>query len=148
MAAQRSLRVCCGSGYWKEDDQVSTIDFADKVHTLTRPRYVDYAMHRVRLLRHLNIQPYIVFDGGPLPAKRGTDSERKRKRDDNLAEGNRLASQGKHKQARDYYVKCVDVSPEMAYQLIKVCIAHVLYWRTLRLHATLSHYFTKLTFTP
>ncbi|KDQ32080.1 hypothetical protein PLEOSDRAFT_1035085 [Pleurotus ostreatus PC15] len=82
-------------------------------------KYVDYAMHRVRLLRHHGIEPYIVFDGGPLPAKRGTESERKQRREENLARGHALAAQGKHSQARDYYVKCVDVTPQMAYQLIK-----------------------------
>jgi len=35
-------------------------------------------MNRIRLLRHYNITPYLVFDGGPLPAKKGTEVERKR----------------------------------------------------------------------
>ncbi|KAG8216940.1 PIN domain-like protein [Butyriboletus roseoflavus] len=83
-------------------------------------KYVDYAMHKVRLLRHHKIQPYVVFDGGPLPAKKGTESERRERREDNLAKANALASQGKHSQAREFYVKCVDVTPQMAYQLIKV----------------------------
>ncbi|KAJ7599055.1 PIN domain-like protein, partial [Mycena floridula] len=82
-------------------------------------RYVHYAMERVRLLRHHKIEPYIVFDGGPLPAKMGTEIERKQKRDDNLARANELAEQGKHSQAREYYVKCVDVTPQMAFQFIK-----------------------------
>lgn len=79
-------------------------------------------MHRVRLLKHYRIQPYIVFDGGPLPAKRGTEQERKQKREENLARGNALAAQGKHSQARECYVKCVDVTPQMAFQFIKVCV--------------------------
>ncbi|KAI0716788.1 PIN domain-like protein [Earliella scabrosa] len=82
-------------------------------------KYVEYAMHRVRLLRHHGIQPYLVFDGGPLPAKQGTESERKQRREENLSRANALAAQGKHSQAREYYVKCVDVTPQMAYQLIK-----------------------------
>ncbi|TFK38046.1 PIN domain-like protein [Crucibulum laeve] len=82
-------------------------------------KYVDYAMHRVRLLRHHKIEPYIVFDGGPLPAKKGTEKERKAKRDESLARGNALAAQGKHSQARECYIKCVDVTPQMAYQFIK-----------------------------
>ena len=77
-------------------------------------------MHRVRLLRHYNIHPYIVFDGGPLPAKKGTEQERKQKRDEYLSRGNGLAAQGKHSQARECYVKCVDVTPQMAFQFIKV----------------------------
>ncbi|EMD35333.1 hypothetical protein CERSUDRAFT_66521 [Gelatoporia subvermispora B] len=92
-------------------------------------KYVDYAMHRVRLLRHYNIEPYIVFDGGPLPAKKGTESERKARRDENIARANALAAQGKHSQAREYYVKCIDVTPQMAYQFIKAlraeCVPYV-----------------------
>ena len=42
---------------------------------------MEYAMHRVRMLRHYKVEPYIVFDGGPLSAKKGTESERKKKRD-------------------------------------------------------------------
>ncbi|KAJ3544540.1 hypothetical protein NM688_g5730 [Phlebia brevispora] len=82
-------------------------------------KYVDYAMHRVRILRHFKIEPYLVFDGGPLPAKKGTEVDRKKRRDENLARAKALAGQGKHSQAREYYVKCVDVTPQMAYQLIK-----------------------------
>ncbi|CAA7264284.1 unnamed protein product [Cyclocybe aegerita] len=82
-------------------------------------KYVNYAMHRVRLLKHHGIEPYIVFDGGPLPAKKGTEKERKQKRDENLARGNALAAQGKHSQAREYYTKCVDITPQMAFQFIK-----------------------------
>ncbi|KAJ3783490.1 PIN domain-like protein [Lentinula aff. detonsa] len=82
-------------------------------------RYVNYAMEKVRLLRHYGIKPYVVFDGGPLPAKKGTEVSRKRRRDEQLARGNLLASQGKRSQARDCYLKCIDVTPQMAFQLIK-----------------------------
>lgn len=82
-------------------------------------KYVDYAMHRVRLLQYHNIQPYIVFDGGPLPAKKNTESSRKRRREEHLSRGNTLALQGKHREARECYVKSMDVTPQMAYQFIK-----------------------------
>ncbi|KAJ7461719.1 exodeoxyribonuclease 1 [Mycena galericulata] len=82
-------------------------------------KYVDYAMHRVRLLRHHKVEPYIVFDGGPLPAKKGTEVDRQARRAEHLALGNALAAQGKTSQAREHYVKCVDVTPQMAFQFIK-----------------------------
>ncbi|KAF5311141.1 hypothetical protein D9619_008058 [Psilocybe cf. subviscida] len=82
-------------------------------------KYVDYAMHRVRLLRHFQIEPYIVFDGGPLPAKKGTESSRKQKREENLARGKALLAQGNHKLAREHFVKSIDVTPQMAFQFIK-----------------------------
>ena len=77
-------------------------------------------MHRVRLLRHHKIQPYIVFDGGPLPAKRGTEVERKKKREENLKQARALEARGRHSEARECYIKCVDVTPQMAFQVIKV----------------------------
>ncbi|PIL23267.1 hypothetical protein GSI_14577 [Ganoderma sinense ZZ0214-1] len=76
-------------------------------------------MHRVRLLRHHGIAPYLVLDGGPLPAKKGTEASRAQRRAEALARGDALAAQGRHAQAREHYVKCVDVTPQMAYQLIK-----------------------------
>ena len=77
-------------------------------------------MHRIRLLRHHNVEPYVVLDGGPLPAKKGTESERKKTRQDHLIQGNALVAQGKRGQAREYYAKCIDVTPQMAFQFIKV----------------------------
>ncbi|KAL4079493.1 PIN domain-like protein [Scleroderma citrinum] len=82
-------------------------------------RYVDYAMQRIRLLRHHSIQPYVVFDGGPLPAKLETESGRRKRREENLAKAKTLTAEGKKSQAREFYAKCVDVTPQMAYQLIK-----------------------------
>jgi exonuclease 1 len=103
-------------------------------------------MHRIRMLRHYGVVPMMVFDGGPLPAKKGTEVERakwvldsymagmggydllnaspdpRRRREESLAKANALAAQGRSKEARDIYTKCVDVTPEMAYQLIKVSL--------------------------
>ncbi|KAF9467793.1 PIN domain-like protein [Collybia nuda] len=82
-------------------------------------KYVDYAMKHVRLLRFHKIEPYVVFDGGPLPAKKGTEVDRKQRREESLKKGNAFAVQGKHAQARECYLKCVDVTPQMAFQFIK-----------------------------
>ncbi|KAL1670862.1 PIN domain-like protein, partial [Schizophyllum commune] len=71
------------------------------------------------MLRHNGVEPYIVFDGGPLPAKKGTENERRQKREESMACANMLAAQGKHSKGRDHYLMCVDVTPEMAYQVIK-----------------------------
>lgn len=43
-----------------------------------------------------------------------------RSRADHLARAHALEAQGRPKDARDCYTKCVDITPEMAYQLIKV----------------------------
>lgn len=39
-------------------------------------RFVDYAMGRVHMLVKCGVTPYVVFDGGPLPAKKGTEVSR------------------------------------------------------------------------
>jgi exonuclease-1 len=38
--------------------------------------YVRFAMKKVNMLKYHGITPYIVFDGGPLPAKAKTEVER------------------------------------------------------------------------
>lgn len=43
-----------------------------------------------------------------------------RRRNEALSKANALVVEGKAAQARDFYVKAVDVTPQMAYQLIKV----------------------------
>ncbi|UOH81722.1 hypothetical protein LQV05_004402 [Cryptococcus neoformans] len=93
-------------------------------------KFVEYAMYRVRFLRHHGIEPFLVFDGGPLPAKKGTEVSRAnqesvltrtvfRSRSDNLEKARSLEAQGRIKEAKEAYTRCVDVTPEMAYQLIK-----------------------------
>ncbi|WVN88953.1 uncharacterized protein L203_104168 [Cryptococcus depauperatus CBS 7841] len=82
-------------------------------------KYVDYAMYKIRFLRHHGVEPFMVFDGGPLPAKRGTEVSRARSRAENLEKAKALESQGRSKEAKEAYTRCVDVCPEMAYQLIK-----------------------------
>lgn len=43
-----------------------------------------------------------------------------RSRAENLARAQALEGQGRLRDARDLYTKCVDITPEMALQLIKV----------------------------
>ncbi|KAN0065259.1 hypothetical protein ACQY0O_001756 [Thecaphora frezii] len=83
-------------------------------------RYIAFAVGRIRLLQHHGVKPYIVFDGDKLPAKQGTEDERQQRRTDYLERARALERAGKLNEARDLYAKCVDVTPEMAYQLIKL----------------------------
>ncbi|WOO78467.1 Exonuclease 1 [Vanrija pseudolonga] len=82
-------------------------------------KFVDYAMYRVRMLRYHGITPFVVFDGGPLPAKQGTEDSRAKSRAGHLARAQAFEAQGRLKEARDCYTKCLDITPEMAFQLIK-----------------------------
>ena len=83
-------------------------------------RYVDFAMSRIRLLLHNKITPYVVFDGCLLPAKKETELRRRQSRQENRSIAMKLVQQGKHNEAFEYFAKAVDVTPELAYQFIKV----------------------------
>ncbi|RUS16027.1 PIN domain-like protein [Endogone sp. FLAS-F59071] len=82
-------------------------------------RYVDYCVNRIRMLKFFNVIPLIVFDGGYLPSKAGTEAEREERRKENRIKGIALLREGKKKQAVEFFQKCVDVTPEMAFQFIK-----------------------------
>ncbi|PWN50131.1 hypothetical protein IE53DRAFT_110312 [Violaceomyces palustris] len=86
----------------------------------TCTRYLSFAIHRIRMLRHHGVTPYIIFDGDRLPSKGGTEVEREQRRNEALAKARALESEGRFAEARDAYTKCVDITPEMAYQLIKI----------------------------
>ena len=76
-------------------------------------------MHRVRMLLHFNIIPYIIFDGDYLPSKSHTETERRDRRAESRKLGLELLSLGKTSQAQLELQKAVDVTPEMARQLIE-----------------------------
>ncbi|KAF2278483.1 PIN domain-like protein [Westerdykella ornata] len=82
-------------------------------------KYVDFAMNRVRMLIHFGITPYLVFDGDYLPSKAGTEKERAQKRRDSKKLGLELLQMGKTSQAHLELQKAVDVTPEMARELIE-----------------------------
>ncbi|KAM0269643.1 hypothetical protein ACHAQH_009686 [Verticillium albo-atrum] len=81
-------------------------------------KYVDFAMHRVRMLRHFGVTPYIVFDGDFLPSKAMTEGSRAKRRDESKKAGMELIKAGKHSQAFAEFQKSIDVTPEMARNLI------------------------------
>jgi exonuclease 1 len=75
-----------------------------------RRRYAHIAMGRVRMLQHFGVKPYLVFDGDYLPSK-GTTENRKA--------GLELLKAGKPSQAHPLLQKSIDVTPEMARELIE-----------------------------
>lgn len=83
-------------------------------------RYVAYALSRIRMLQHFGVTPYLVFDGDKLPAKQHTEDDRELRRYENLQRAKMLEREGKAQEARELFCKCVDITPEMAFQLIKV----------------------------
>ncbi|RDL31895.1 Uncharacterized protein BP5553_09297 [Venustampulla echinocandica] len=75
-------------------------------------------MHRVRMLRHFGVIPYIVFDGDYLPSKAATEKDRANRREESRRRGMELLNAGKPSQAYLEFQKAIDVTPEMARQLI------------------------------
>ncbi|CAO1631102.1 unnamed protein product [Parajaminaea phylloscopi] len=82
-------------------------------------KYINYALHRIRMLQHHGVTPYVVFDGDRLPSKAGTENDREQRRVDSRAKADELSARGQEAAAFEHYAKCVDVTPEMAFQLIK-----------------------------
>ncbi|OIW26453.1 hypothetical protein CONLIGDRAFT_580770, partial [Coniochaeta ligniaria NRRL 30616] len=82
-------------------------------------KYVDFAMHRVRMLKHFGVTPYLVFDGDYLPSKAGTEASRAKRREDSKKAGLELLKAGKPSQAHLELQKAIDVTPEMARHLIE-----------------------------
>ncbi|KAI8964225.1 hypothetical protein F5Y11DRAFT_316985 [Daldinia sp. FL1419] len=82
-------------------------------------KYVDFAMNRVRMLKHFGITPYMVFDGGFLPSKATTEASREKRREECRKAGLELLKAGKPSQAHAELQKAVDITPEMARHLIE-----------------------------
>lgn len=88
------------------------------LQTLMRFRFVDFCMHRVRMLQHYGVTPYIIFDGDYLPSKAATEADRSKRREASRKAGLELLNVGKTSQAYLEFQKAVDVTPEMARQFI------------------------------
>ncbi|KAL8767129.1 MAG: hypothetical protein Q9209_006291 [Squamulea sp. 1 TL-2023] len=82
-------------------------------------KFVEFSMNRVRMLIHFGVTPYIVFDGDYLPSKAATENERAAKREESRKLGLELYRLGKISQAQLELQKAVDVTPEMARQMIE-----------------------------
>eukprot|EP00939_MAST-03C_sp_MAST-3C-sp1_P005482 g5482.t1 len=49
--------------------------------------YIRYFMNRIRQLLESHVVPFVVFDGGNLPSKAGTEEERKNRREEARRKG-------------------------------------------------------------
>lgn len=83
--------------------------------------YVNYVLKRVNMLLHFNVKPILVFDGSYLPSKAGQEAQRRKTRQENKAKGLAFLRAGNRQQALECFQKCVDITPEMALEVIKEC---------------------------
>ncbi|KAF4031544.1 XPG I-region [Phytophthora infestans] len=82
-------------------------------------KYVTYFMDRITALLHNGVTPYVVFDGGPLPMKKGTEEERRKSRQKNRELGVQHYNNKRFGEARKCFVRAADVSPYMAHRVIQ-----------------------------
>ncbi|EPE05244.1 exonuclease 1 [Ophiostoma piceae UAMH 11346] len=82
-------------------------------------KYIDSVINRVRMVQHCGVTPYLVFDGDFLPSKAGTEASRAKRREESRKAGQELLNAGKAKQAYIEFQKAIDVTPEMARNVIE-----------------------------
>lgn len=80
--------------------------------------YIHAFMQECELLLHFGVIPVIVFDGGPLGSKAAVEQSRLEKRERNKSEAERLYACGDRAKAYKKFERCVDVTPQMAYEII------------------------------
>jgi len=81
--------------------------------------YVNYCLKFINMLKSYKVTPVLVFDGCNVPAKEEVERVRKESRQINLLKGKQFLAQGNLSKARDCFVKCVNVTSEMALSVIK-----------------------------
>ncbi|KUF78890.1 Exonuclease 1 [Phytophthora nicotianae] len=81
-------------------------------------------MDRITALLHNGVTPYVVFDGGPLPMKKGTEEERRKSRQKNRELGIQHYNNKRFGEARKCFIRAADVSPYMAHRVIQHLKAH------------------------
>ena len=73
----------------------------------TSPQFI--GRHEIRLT--------VVFDGAPLPSKRGTEIERAKSRAEALEKAKELEALGDKSLAQSFFSRAVDVTPQMAFEV-------------------------------
>lgn len=80
--------------------------------------YVNYCMHRAKMLKFFGVEPVIVFDGDRLPAKASEEGTRRQRREEAKQKGRERLEQGNREGATFMFTQSLDISPRMALELI------------------------------
>ncbi|XP_034196050.1 exonuclease tos isoform X2 [Osmia lignaria lignaria] len=83
--------------------------------------YINYCMKQIHMLLAYKIKPILVFDGRHLPAKAQTEAKRREARETNRRKAAELMQMGQHAEGRNLLRRSVDITHEMALELIKEC---------------------------
>ncbi|CAJ0847439.1 2605_t:CDS:10 [Entrophospora sp. SA101] len=91
---------------------------ASLVRNKETKRHVDFCLTRVKMLQKFKVRPLLVFDGGYLPAKEFTEKKREMLRLEYRKLGEECIKKGKVLEAKEYFLRSFDITPEIAHQLI------------------------------
>lgn len=80
--------------------------------------WISYCMNYIDMILSHDITLYLVFDGGPLPAKEKTEALRAASRSKNQ---HLATTDGGKDSSRSVMARSIDVTPRMAAQLIRAC---------------------------
>nr|XP_029715845.1 exonuclease 1 [Aedes albopictus] len=83
--------------------------------------HIQYCLKYVNMLLSHDIKPILVFDGRHLPAKAATEAKRRETRENAKKRSAELLRVGRTEEAKGYLRRCVDITHEMALQLIQEC---------------------------
>ena len=81
-------------------------------------KHVIYCLNRIDVLVQNGVTPIVVFDGGPLPNKCEEERARARGREEAKEKARRLWRQGSRTAATECYQRAVDITPEIAHDLV------------------------------
>ncbi|XP_026465033.1 exonuclease 1-like [Ctenocephalides felis] len=83
--------------------------------------HIQYCLKYINLLISYQIKPILVFDGKHLAAKELTEVKRREARKNAKKRAQELLKLGKGYEARSFLRRCVDITHEMALNLMKEC---------------------------
>ena len=99
-----ALECATGNHYWLKQNRDAP--------------YVNYCMHRAKMLKFFGVEPVIVFDGDRLPAKASEEGTRRQRREEAKQKGRERLEQGNREGATFMFTQSLDISPRMALELI------------------------------
>ena len=99
-----ALELQTGNHYWKKQNRDAP--------------YVNYCIHRAKMLKFFGIEPVIVFDGDRLPAKASEEGTRRQRREEAKQKGRERLEQGNREGATFMFTQSLDISPRMGLELI------------------------------
>ncbi|KAI8521474.1 Rad2 nuclease [Branchiostoma belcheri] len=85
--------------------------------------YVRFVLKYVNMLLSHGVRPVLVFDGCNLPSKQGVEDSRRERKQLYLQKGKQFLRDGNSAQARECFQKCINVTPQMAHEVMEACRA-------------------------